>query len=90
MMKPSRFLTELTEDVTEPLEIEEGLPSLIVGEKAPAIVEGAAGKPAARTAGKPATRTAGKLQAGMGVGKMPARSRGRYGAIRKRTADNPE
>jgi DNA helicase-2/ATP-dependent DNA helicase PcrA len=35
MMKPSRFLTELTEDVTEPLELEEGLPSVMVGEKTP-------------------------------------------------------
>jgi len=31
MMKPSRFLTELAGDLTEPLEIEEDLPHLIGG-----------------------------------------------------------
>jgi DNA helicase-2/ATP-dependent DNA helicase PcrA len=31
MMKPSRFLTELSQDLTEPLQIEESLPSLISG-----------------------------------------------------------
>ncbi len=31
MMKPSRFLTEITEDVTELMELEEGLPHLTVG-----------------------------------------------------------
>ena len=31
MMKPSRFLTELAQDLTEPLELEEGLPHLIAG-----------------------------------------------------------
>jgi len=32
MMKPSRFLTELTEDVTEPMALEEGLPHLTTGQ----------------------------------------------------------
>jgi DNA helicase-2/ATP-dependent DNA helicase PcrA len=31
IMKPSRFLTELSEDVTEPMEIEEGLSEVVVG-----------------------------------------------------------
>jgi DNA helicase-2/ATP-dependent DNA helicase PcrA len=31
IMKPSRFLTELNEEVTEPLEIEEGLSEVVVG-----------------------------------------------------------
>lgn len=31
MMKPSRFLTELAQDLTEPMELEEGLPHLIGG-----------------------------------------------------------
>ena len=31
MMKPSRFLTELARDLTEPMELEEGLPHLIAG-----------------------------------------------------------
>ena len=31
MMKPSRFLTELAQDLTEPLELEEGLPHLLGG-----------------------------------------------------------
>ncbi len=31
MMKPSRFLTELSNDLTEPMELEEGLPHLIGG-----------------------------------------------------------
>jgi len=33
MMKPSRFLTELAEDLTEHMELEEGLPHLIAGEE---------------------------------------------------------
>jgi len=41
MMKPSRFLTELQPDVTEPLVIEEGLPDLIVGGKSLPAPEGA-------------------------------------------------
>ena len=32
MMKPSRFLTELSEELTEPMELEQGLPELIAGE----------------------------------------------------------
>ncbi|MHC4617615.1 MAG: ATP-dependent helicase [Planctomycetota bacterium] len=31
MMKPSRFLTEIEQELTEPMELEEGLPFLIVG-----------------------------------------------------------
>ena len=31
MMKPSRFLTELAKDLTEPLELEENLPHLLGG-----------------------------------------------------------
>jgi DNA helicase-2/ATP-dependent DNA helicase PcrA len=31
MMKPSRFLTELAKDLTEPLELDEGLPHLLGG-----------------------------------------------------------
>jgi hypothetical protein len=31
VMKPSRFLTELSKDLTEPLELEENLPHLIGG-----------------------------------------------------------
>jgi DNA helicase-2/ATP-dependent DNA helicase PcrA len=31
MMKPSRFLTEIEQDLTEPMELEEGLPFLIAG-----------------------------------------------------------
>ena len=31
MMKPSRFLTELANELTEPLELDEGLPHLITG-----------------------------------------------------------
>jgi hypothetical protein len=31
MMKPSRFLTELAQELTEPMELEEGLPHLIAG-----------------------------------------------------------
>jgi len=31
MMKPSRFLMELTKDLTEPLELEETLPHLLGG-----------------------------------------------------------
>ncbi len=41
MMKPSRFLTELQPDVTEPLVIEEGLPDLMVGGKSLPAPEGA-------------------------------------------------
>ncbi len=33
MMKPSRFLTELARDLTEPLELDEGLPHLLGGAK---------------------------------------------------------
>jgi DNA helicase-2/ATP-dependent DNA helicase PcrA len=33
MMKPSRFLTELPEGLTEPMELDEGLPLLTVGEQ---------------------------------------------------------
>jgi len=33
MMKPSRFLTEIAEDLTERMELEEGLPHLIAGEQ---------------------------------------------------------
>ena len=35
MMKPSRFLTELKDPVTEPLELEEGLSFLITGQSPP-------------------------------------------------------
>lgn len=34
MMKPSRFLTELSTELIEPMELEEGLPQAMVGEKA--------------------------------------------------------
>jgi DNA helicase-2/ATP-dependent DNA helicase PcrA len=33
IMKPSRFLTEIAQDLTEPMELEEGTPHLIAGEK---------------------------------------------------------
>jgi len=33
MMKPSRFLTEIAQDLTEYMELDEGLPHLIAGEK---------------------------------------------------------
>jgi DNA helicase-2/ATP-dependent DNA helicase PcrA len=38
MMKPSRFLTEIAQDLTEPMELEEGLPHLIAGEKQDALL----------------------------------------------------
>jgi superfamily I DNA/RNA helicase len=31
MMKPSRFLTELADELTEPMDLEEGLPHLLGG-----------------------------------------------------------
>jgi len=37
MMKPSRFLTEIAPDLTEHMELEEGLPHLIAGEKQDAL-----------------------------------------------------
>ncbi len=37
MMKPSRFLTEVAQDLTENMELEEGLPHLIAGEKQDAL-----------------------------------------------------
>jgi hypothetical protein len=37
MMKPSRFLTEIAQDLTEHMELEEGLPHLIAGEKHDAL-----------------------------------------------------
>ncbi|MBP8303542.1 MAG: ATP-dependent helicase [Phycisphaerae bacterium] len=49
MMKPSRFLSELTgqiEDLTEPLLVEEGLPSLLAG-RGPAALPGPGGDPPA-------------------------------------------
>ena len=39
MMKPSRFLTEVAQDLTENMELEEGLPHLISGEKQDALPE---------------------------------------------------
>ena len=39
VMKPSRFLTEIAQDLTEPMELEEGLPHLIAGEKQEALPE---------------------------------------------------
>ena len=39
MMKPSRFLTEIAQDLTEPMELEEGMPHLIAGEKQNALPE---------------------------------------------------
>ena len=33
VMKPSRFLTEIEQDLTEEMELEEDLPHLIVGEE---------------------------------------------------------
>jgi DNA helicase-2/ATP-dependent DNA helicase PcrA len=39
MMKPSRFLTEIAQDLTEPMELEEGMPHLIAGEKQDALPE---------------------------------------------------
>ena len=37
MMKPSRFLTELSDDLTEPMMVEAGLPELIAGETTPSL-----------------------------------------------------
>jgi len=37
MMKPSRFLTEIAQDLTEYMELDEGLPHLIAGEKQDAL-----------------------------------------------------
>jgi len=37
MMKPSRFLTEIAQDLTEHMELDEGLPHLIAGEKQDAL-----------------------------------------------------
>jgi DNA helicase-2/ATP-dependent DNA helicase PcrA len=39
MMKPSRFLTEVAQDLTEAMELEEGMPHLIAGEKQEALPE---------------------------------------------------
>jgi DNA helicase-2/ATP-dependent DNA helicase PcrA len=39
IMKPSRFLTEIAQDLTEQMELEEGLPYLIAGEKQDALPE---------------------------------------------------
>jgi DNA helicase-2/ATP-dependent DNA helicase PcrA len=39
IMKPSRFLTELGEDLTEQMELEEGLPYLIAGERGDTLPE---------------------------------------------------
>lgn len=39
IMKPSRFLTEIEEEFTEHLELEEGLPHLIVGQELDALPE---------------------------------------------------
>ncbi|MBN2592346.1 MAG: UvrD-helicase domain-containing protein [Sedimentisphaerales bacterium] len=39
IMKPSRFLTEIAQDLTEPMELEEGMPHLIAGEKQEALPE---------------------------------------------------
>jgi len=39
IMKPSRFLTEVAQELTEPMELEEGLPYLIAGEKQNALPE---------------------------------------------------
>jgi len=40
MMKPSRFLMELSDDLTEPMELEEGLPHLLGGIAPQALPEG--------------------------------------------------
>jgi DNA helicase-2/ATP-dependent DNA helicase PcrA len=37
MMKPSRFLTEIAQDLAESMELEEGMPHLIAGEKQEAL-----------------------------------------------------
>jgi len=39
IMKPSRFLTEIAQDLTEQMELEEGLPYLIAGEKQDTLPE---------------------------------------------------
>ena len=39
IMKPSRFLTEIAQELTEHMELEEGLPHLIAGEKQNALPE---------------------------------------------------
>jgi DNA helicase-2/ATP-dependent DNA helicase PcrA len=39
MMKPSRFLTEVAQNLTEPMELEEGMPHLLAGEKQDALPE---------------------------------------------------
>jgi DNA helicase-2/ATP-dependent DNA helicase PcrA len=39
MMKPSRFLTELAQDLTENMELDEGLPHLIAGQEQNALPE---------------------------------------------------
>jgi DNA helicase-2/ATP-dependent DNA helicase PcrA len=39
MMKPSRFLTEVAQELTEPMELEEGMPHLIAGEKQKVLPE---------------------------------------------------
>jgi DNA helicase-2/ATP-dependent DNA helicase PcrA len=39
IMKPSRFLTEIAQDLIEPMELEENLPYLIAGEKQDALPE---------------------------------------------------
>jgi DNA helicase-2/ATP-dependent DNA helicase PcrA len=46
MMKPSRFLTELPNDLVEPLELEEGLPHTMVGPKPFPELPAAKGLPA--------------------------------------------
>ena len=40
LMKPSRFLTELSDELTEPMELEQGLPELIAGEPDPTVKSG--------------------------------------------------
>jgi hypothetical protein len=37
MMKPSRFLTEIEHTLTEPMVLDEGLPSLIAGKEPNAL-----------------------------------------------------
>jgi DNA helicase-2/ATP-dependent DNA helicase PcrA len=39
VVKPSRFLTEIAQDLTEPMELEEGLPYLMAGEKQDTLPE---------------------------------------------------
>jgi DNA helicase-2/ATP-dependent DNA helicase PcrA len=45
IMKPSRFLTEIAQDLTENMELEEGLPYLIAGEKQNALRKESLGLP---------------------------------------------